>query len=323
MVICARNEAKNLRKHLPRFLNQNYRSFEILLVDDHSTDDTPKILLEFQKSFSTLRVIRLQHPTRLGKKEALEAGIQAAQFQHILVSDADCYPLTSSWISSVVSYLSENELALGYSPYVRTESWLNRFQRFETVYTAIQYFSFAIFGMPYMGVGRNMAYHKELFLRSGGFQAHVHLPSGDDDLFVNAVARASNTAIVLDRAAFVQTTPTKTWSGYYIQKRRHTSAGSLYRPKHQLVLGLLSLSHFSHYAFSVACLFAQSGLWPLILLTYLVRISVVVWVWDGATRRLGDRDLLPWVPLLDVLFLSYYLILAPALLTGRSLEQWK
>lgn len=323
VVICARDEAENLRQNLPRFLNQNYRSFEVVVVNDHSQDETAQILLEFRKSFSNLRVIRPQLPTRPGKKEALEVGIRAAQYKHILVSDADCYPCSTSWIKIMTQYLSEKELVLGYSPYLRGEGFLNRFQRYETVYTAIQFFSFALVRMPYMGVGRNMAYLKGFFFRGTGLSLHADLISGDDDLLVNANARAQKTAIVLERAAFVQTSPTSSWRGYYNQKFRHTSAGSRYRPEHQLVLGMQSLSHFSHYAFAVATLMLQSGLWPLILLTYLVRISVVVWVWYGVTRRLGDRDLLVWVPLLDFLFLSYYLLFAPALLTGRSLEQWK
>jgi hypothetical protein len=65
---------------------------------------------------------------------------------------------------------------------------LNRFIRFETVYSAVQYLSFALNGSPYMGVGRNLIYHKSLFAEANGFKSHEKIASGDDDLFINQVA---------------------------------------------------------------------------------------------------------------------------------------
>ncbi len=323
VIICAHNEADNLRQNLPHFLGQDYPLFEILVVDDNSDDKTAEVVLSFQKEFPILRLLILDQPTAPGKKEALEAGVRAARFDTLLFSDADCRPRSPHWIAQMAAALgTENEIALGYSPYERRPGWLNRFQRFETIYTAIQYFSFALIGMPYMGVGRNLAYRRELFRCTGGLRSHAHLMSGDDDLFVNRAAKAGKTVPVLHPDAFVLSSPTLSWRGYYHQKFRHNTAGSHYRPLHQAVLGLLSLSHLAHYALGPAAVLL-TGQWQLVLLMYLVRLSVVASVWRSAVRHLGDRDLLPFVPLFDGLFPLYYCLFAPALITGRSLEQWK
>lgn len=324
VIICVRNEAENLRRHLPRFLNQTYPCFEIVVVDDGSEDGSAEIVLDYQKSFSKLRLVRLKQPSRPGKKEALEEGVRAASFENLLFSDADCRPVSPSWIQYMAEpFESGRDMALGYSPYAFRPGWLNRFQRFETVYTAIQYFSFAICGMPYMGVGRNLAYRRTLFERQNGMQAHRHLISGDDDLFVNQASRSASIAVVLHPYAYTLSKPATSWKGYYNQKFRHNTAGSHYRTTHQLMLGGLSLSHVLHYVAGFA-LALQGGGWLIITgIFYLVRIVVVVWVCKGVLRRLGDRDLFPWIPVLDLLFLIYYFVFAPALITGRSLEQWK
>ena len=324
IIICARNEAENLRQNLPFFLAQDYPAFELIVVDDHSTDKTAEVVLEFQKKFSTLRLLSIQSETSPGKKAALSLGIQQASFERLFLSDADCRPKSRQWLKMMQRSFSENvQIVLGYGPYLKRSGWLNRFLRFEAFYTAIQYFSFALAGHPYMGVGRNLAYDRAVFQQAGGFSKHAHLASGDDDLLVNAVAHANNTAINLFPEARIYSLPITSWRGYYIQKRRHLSVGSHYRWQHQIALGTLALSHFAFYAASVLLLILSPGWWPLLTLNYLVRMSVVLLVAKGASKHLGEYDLLPFLPLLDALYLVYYLVFAPSLLTGSRIQKWK
>src|SRR5690606_33778770 len=121
-----------------------------------------------------------------GKKYGLTLGIKAASHEWILLTDADCRPNSRRWIRSMSRYFDEDtQFVLGFSPYRATAGLLNLFIRFETMLTAIQYFSFGWLGNPYMGVGRNLAYRKSKFLEEKGFNNFLHVTGGDDDLFVN------------------------------------------------------------------------------------------------------------------------------------------
>lgn len=323
VIICARNEAKNLEKNLYHFLNQNYRSYEMIVVNDHSTDETEEVVLDFQKKYANLRLVNCNSSKRLpGKKQALTKGIEAARYDLIALSDADCQPASPNWLRLMQGILRQNvEIGLGYSPYQTHRGILNLFIRFETVYTAIQYLSFALKGMPYMGVGRNLIYTKNIFSQTRGFHKHDHIASGDDDLFVNEAAKYANVQIVIHPGAFVLSEPKRTWRGYYHQKSRHLSTATSYRDVHQLMLGALSLSHALHYALAIILLASGTFIIPT-LITVLVRMLVVSWTYYNVLKKLQDIALWRWVPLLDAVYVLYYLIFAPVLLIGRK-DVWK
>lgn len=322
IVICARNEEKNLRKNLDRFLNQNYRLYEIIVINDNSTDNTAKTLLEFQAKSSILHVINLTELTPPGKKAALERGIQEAHYDIILLSDADCAPASEFWIRDMQAVLKPPcEIALGYSPYRKEPGILNAFIRFETTYTAIQYLSFALIHLPYMGVGRNLAYRKSLFLQTGGLRSHQHIAGGDDDLFVNAAANRINTKIVLRPGAFVYSEPKRTWRGYYQQKSRHLTTGTRYRAIHQVLLGGLSASHVLHYLGVVAMLLPPAPTLSA-LVFYVVRIGVVALLYSRLLVKLHDPGLRAWVPILDAVFVLFYLLFAPVFIIPGNKKRW-
>lgn len=322
IIICARNEAENLKNNIPHFLNQNYRSFEIIVVNDNSSDNTSQILLDFQTKSPNLHIINLHGATLPGKKAALERGISAAHHDILLLSDADCYPSSPMWLQYMyLSIAGEKKIGLGFSPYMKEEGFLNIFIRLEAIYTAIQYFSFALIGMPYMGVGRNLIYYKSLFYQVNGFAKHKHLASGDDDLFINEVANATNTTIIIHPETFVVSKPKSSWRGYYHQKTRHLTTGTKYKAKHQIILGLLALSHFAHYVFGLTLL-VWAPYAHFIVSLYLVRIIVVSIVSARILKKLESSDLLKWVPIFDAAFILYYILFAPILLIGNT-EKWK
>lgn len=323
IIICARDEAENLRRNLPLFLQQTYPEFEVLVVNDNSQDETSRILLDFQKNYTNLTVVNVGMPTQPGKKQALRLGIQQARFDRLLFSDADCRPSGPLWLTNMQAPLQGAiEIVLGFSPYQQGTGLLNRFIRFEAVYTAVQYFSFALVGIPYMGVGRNLGYTRKLFLASDQFASHTHIASGDDDLFVNQVAQKKNTAVVLRSETFVYSASKDTWTGYYNQKKRHLSTGTRYRPLHQLLLGSIALSHVGHYLGLVALLVWVPAAWGFALLLLVARLGLVAWQYRRILRLLNHPDLLRWIPLLDLLLTVYYLLFAPVLFIGNK-QSWK
>lgn len=322
IIICARNEAENLSKNLPRILNQNYRSFEVIVVNDNSTDQTQDILLKFHIKYTILQTLNISDkPKGSGKKPALAQGIKAAKHEVLLFTDADCQPTSENWLRDMQKLIDDEvAIGLGYGPYFSGKGFLNKFIRFETIFTAIQYFSFALAGYPYMGVGRNLIYKKHLFDQAGGFNKHAHLLSGDDDLFVNEVANRHNVGITLKKNTFVFSTPKKSWKAYYRQKSRHLSTGKHYKLKHQVLLGLVSASHFFHYLGGFLLVILKTSTIFVILL-YVVRILVVLLIYERILRKLEDRPLLRWIPLLDVVYLWFYLVFAVTLITGK-INRW-
>jgi glycosyltransferase involved in cell wall biosynthesis len=256
VVICARDEAQNLADNLPEVLQQQYPStFEVVAVNDNSYDDSKYVLEYLQRPFKNLRPIELKQEARLihGKKFPLSVGIKEAKHELLLLTDADCKPASANWIQHMQEAFADGkEIVLGYGAYNKQPGLLNKLIRFETYVSALQYLSYALAGTPYMGVGRNLAYKKELFFRNKGFSMHNQLPGGDDDLFINRIATKQNTAIVIDKEAFTFSNAKTQWSTWRSQKERHYTTSKYYKGSHKFLLGLFSFTHFLFYPLLIA-----------------------------------------------------------------------
>ncbi|WP_417612777.1 glycosyltransferase [Owenweeksia hongkongensis] len=248
IIICAHNEEENLRENLPVLLSQRYGQFEVLLVNDHSTDGTLQLIEELSQKYPNLRILNFtKEKIGRGKKEALIFGIENAAFEHMVFTDADCKPASENWLGSMASYFSYKEIVLGVSPYYFKNNLVGWLTRWETFLTAQQYLSFAKEGMPYMGVGRNMAYTKSVFDRSSKMKAHLKLPSGDDDLLIGEVATASNVAINMNPDAFTYSDAPGTFKDWWQQKRRHLSTSYHYKSRPAVFLGVFGLAQVVFY----------------------------------------------------------------------------
>jgi poly-beta-1,6-N-acetyl-D-glucosamine synthase len=309
ILVCARNEARNLERHLPALFAQEYAGdFEIVVADDASTDDTPAVLAGFQALEPRLRVVRIEDKKMPGKKAALTRAVAEARYEHLLLTDADCCPVGPHWLSGMAACFEADEnieIVLGYGPLSPAAGLLNAWSRYETAYTALQYFAFAQTGMPFMGVGRNIAWKKSLFDQTGGFETHANHVSGDDDLFVNAAGRHRNTACCTDPDTFVYSDAKPEWNAWLRQKRRHLSVGALYRPGPRILIGGAALSHCTHYGLGAILLLCGQYALPCLLL-YTLRLASVLFVYSRAFSRLEQQALLPRLPFFDGLLAVYY-----------------
>ncbi len=318
LVISARNEAENLRRSLGLLGTQNYPDYEIILVDDGSSDGTFEILQEFHKDHSSpgrpIHVLRIEAEDSSGKKQALARGIELAAKKVILVTDADCLPASADWIGNMASPFSRNkylEIVLGYGAYRKVKgSFLNGLIRYETLLTAMQYFSYALQGNPYMGVGRNLAYTKRLFLEVGGFSAHRDLRSGDDDLFVNQAANKKNTGICINPDGFTISEPKGSLTSWIRQKRRHISTASRYKGSQQVMLALFYLSQLGFYLLAGTLLIIGDSLLLLATLI-LIRFAAFYRVFVPSAIKLREKDLLAKAPLYEIstIFMQLYLFI--------------
>ena len=326
IVICARNESDRLQEYLSEVLQQDYPDFEVIVVDDNSTDNTADVLRRLLEEFpERLRLFNVEQKTQPGKKQALSLGIHAARHECLVFTDADCRPASRNWLHHMAVPLAEKqtEIVLGYGPLLPAPGLLNRWARFETTMVALQYFSLARAGRPYMGVGRNLAWRRPLFERAGGFEAHRDLASGDDDLLINAVARPDNTACCLHPEAWTWSAAPDSWRGWLRQKRRHLSAGWRYRLTDQIILAATGLSHAGFYALCLTLLL--SGHWSIPLGAYALRAAIVWPVFSRVARRLGVSDLWRCWPVLDMGWAVYQGGVTPGLLvwSNRSGKNWK
>lgn len=304
VIICARNEIENLRDNLSLVLKQNYPEFEVVVVNDCSYDESLDFLKELKTSYSHLKIVDIPEHDRYkhGKKFAVTLGIKAASHEYLLFTDADCRPESDQWIRHMQSSFNEDKsIVLGFSPYIKHFSFLNAIIRYETFITGFQYLSFALAGKPYMGVGRNMAYRKELFFANKGFAAHMHIQSGDDDLFVNHVATSRNTAVQLHPDSFVNSIPKYTWMSYFEQKHRHLSTGRHYKKRDKFNLVTLSVTGLLFYL-SLILLLAWKVHVPVVLGIFTSRLLIQGFFYYFGMKRLKTFDLWFYFPILDFLY---------------------
>lgn len=325
IIIAARNELENLQRNLITILEQDYPNFEVVVVNDCSWDGSQAWLEELQQSYPRLKVSQLieqeKYPT--GKKFALTIGIKAAKHDLLLFTDADCEPTSNQWLRLMQSkFVTGKEIVLGFSPYRKHKGFLNRFIRFETLITAQFYFSRAIAGKAFMGVGRNLAYRKELFFKHKGFASHQHILSGDDDLFVNEAATATNVAVELDPASFVFTEPKKTMSAWSSQKSRHMSTGKYYKTAHKRMLAMYYAAMFLFYTGIAANLIINPYTWPIVAGIFGVKFISQTIVFYSSGKRLKCQSLAYSLIILDFVYVFYLLIYGTKGYFTKNRKHW-
>ncbi len=325
VIVCSKNEAENLKNFIPAILNQDYPSFELILINDASVDDTLQVIEDFQQEDPRIKLVNVQNNEAFwGKKKyALTLGIKKAKNPYLLFTDADCAPETEYWIKNMTAHFQENKsIILGYGGYFKDKfSLLNKLIRFETLFTAIQYFSYARWGIPYMGVGRNLAYTSNEFYAQNGFATHLHVRSGDDDLFVNQAATKENTAICFDNLSITRSIPDTKFKDWFSQKRRHISTSRLYKPEHKILLGAFYLSQLFFWMLFFILLVLQIRL-EIILVVFFLRIAIQYLVFWKSARKLNELDVVWLVPALDLFLVFFQLSVFSSNLFSKP-SNWK
>lgn len=322
VVVCAFNELENLKKLIPKLLNQNHKTFEVIIVNDQSTDGTYDYLMEMKGKHPNVKIVQIDHtPDHFSRKKyGITLGVKAASYDTMVFTDADCYPSTEDWLKSIASqYHGGTKIILGASMYEKGKDFLNYFIQYETYWTAIQYVGCALIGTPYMGVGRNLSYQKSLFLDSKGFNGHQHVMGGDDDLFVNAHASSKNTKVAIGKDMLTYSYPKTTWSCFFKQKMRHLSVGKYYKFKHQIILGIYTLSYLLFWSVGIGLIFGHP---EIIGAAILVRIGLMYVMYYTASKKMGEVFVPLILPVLDIVFGFYYIATTGAAVFSKRIK-WR
>lgn len=331
VLIAAHNEFKNLKTLIPKLFEQDYPSFDVMIVNDRSTDRTKRLLEDMMSIYPRLRSVTIKYtPSHVtAKKFAMTLGIKVSKNDVILLTDADCIPNSDQWIRKMTAPVRQEgkTFALGFSGYEKIKGFLNNWIQYETLLTALYYVSFGLWKAPFMGIGRNLCYRRSFFMEVKAFKGFWHLEGGDDDLFVNQYATGSNTAIVLDPEANTTSKPKVTFKEYMVQKKRHLHAGKYYRTEDKQKIGFFSLSHALFWLAGIGLLI-YSGIeqsWEQFFIVFgiiLLRSVIVVRIFASASKKIQGTKAPKNSWIHDFLYLGYFWVLGSISHQAKDI-QWK
>jgi len=302
IIICARNEAVNLKNFLPAVLEQDYPDYEVIVVNDCSEDNSYDILGTLSLRYPNLKISTINKDPKFShnKKFAQFIGIKAAKNEILLFTDADCHPESDKWIRGMASGFEEKiSFVLGYGGYLTEKGLLNKFIRYESITIAMQYLGMAIRGVPYMGVGRNLAYRRSVFFENKGYGAHNHIISGDDDLFVNTNATSKNTRAEFLKETHTRSVPCSGLNEWFTQKKRHLTTAPYYKFRDKLLLITESVSRVVFYITFIVLL-SFTFLWPYVLGIFGLRLLTQIIVITLVQKKLNEKGLIIYSLFFDI-----------------------
>lgn len=311
IIIAARNESDNLYENLPSILSQDYPEFEVIVVNNQSIDDSGWLLTAFCQQFPNLRVVELGRNKHLrpGKKLPITLAIKAAKYEHFVLTDADCKPTSSNWLRLMASkFNDQKQIVIGYGPFTKSKGIINKIIRFDTAWIGVSYLSMALAKLPYMGVGRNIAYTKSVFNSVNGFKSHYSIPSGDDDLFIQEAAKKNNYTIQIDADSHCYSPAAPSWSRWVYQKSRHYSTSSRYKKFKKFLLGIYPLTLILMWI-SVIPLFFFKEMIFISSCIFLVIILFKWWIQGRCLNQLKEHKFARFFPFWDL----FYALLIPIL----------
>ena len=281
VVICARNESENLRRNLPAILKQDYPDFEVIVINDGSTDESEDLLSELEEEYPNLYHSFTPDSARYisRKKLALTLGIKASKYDWLVFTEADCTPVSDKWLRRIArNFTPSTDIVLGYSGYERGKGWLH-----------------------------NLAYRKELFFKVKGFSTHLNMQRGEDDLFINQIANENNTRVETSPDSVIRMQPVERYKDWKEEKVSYMATARFYKGSQRWLLGLETATRLLFY---VACL---SGIvfgilsfhWlaaGLALLLWIVRYSAQAYVINKTANEMGDnRSYYFTLPVFDII----------------------
>lgn len=323
IIISARNEADNIYENLPLILEQDYPEFEVIVVNHQSVDDSNYLLTALQRQYPNLKTIEIERSKHLrpGKKLAITLGVKGAKYEHLVLTDADCKPSSNQWLKFMATgFQDDKEMVLGYGPYYEKKSFLNKVIRFDTAWIGMNYFSFALAKMPYMGIGRNLAYTKKVFNSVNGFKSHYSLASGDDDLFVQETATKNNFNIQINTNSFCYSEPSSDWSSWFRQKGRHYTTSPKYKVFKRTMLGIYPLTMLFLLISFVILMFDNEYRW-LTLSVFGLILLVKWWIQARCFIKLKETKFIRFLPFYDIAY-SLFLPILYYSLNKKEDKRW-
>lgn len=305
VVIAAKNEEYHLKDKLVFFLEQDYPEFEVIVVNDASTDECEYVLKAFSKLYPCLKVVNIVENVNKfrGRKFPISLGIKSAKYDHIVLAGADCVPSGFEWLKNLARNFSEKkEVVLGFCTYTKQKGLFKFLLQYDNLTTAMNYMGLALSGHPYRGDGRNIAFKKDLFFKVGGFTKHYNLPLGEDDIFIRNVSTASNTTVSLTPESFLSSDAKHTYKEWKRQKIDRLSTYKYYKPSIKFLLSIPNITTLLFYAFVITLLLLSLP-FEYIILAIVIKFALQILIYFKSCKRLGIKRVFIFAPLIELYFL--------------------
>lgn len=308
VIICARNESENLLRNLPAVLNQDYPNFEVIVINDGSTDESEEVLSTLEKTYTNLYHTFTPDGARYisRKKLALTVGIKASKHDWLVFTEACCQPTSNEWLKLMArNFTPRTEIVLGYTGYEEGNGWMQRKYAFYNLFFSMRYLGFALSDKTYMGIGSNLAYRKELFFKSKGFSSHLNLQRGDDDLFVNEVATSLNTKVELDAGAITRMEPFERYKSWKEEQVSYIATSRFYKGGQRHLLGLETTTRLLFIATTIAAIIYGAVVQQWVVLgvaafVYLLRFIMQMIVINKTSADLDEKRYYFTLPIFDI-----------------------
>ncbi len=297
VIIVAHNDTENLRRNLPAILEQDYPRFEVIVINDGETSESEECLTLMEDKYPHLYHSFVPDSSRYisHRKLAITLGIKASKYDWLVLTNADCQPQSAQWLRTLArNFTPRTQAVLSYSGYEYSKGWLHRRIAFDNLFTSLRYLGMALAGKPYMGIGRNIAYRKELFYQQKGFSAHLNLQRGDDDLFINSIATAENTRVETAPEAIVRTRPAFRAKEWREEKVGYAATSRLYHGMQRYISGFETLTRLLFHAAWISALVISllHFHWlaaVLAFFAFLVRFGIQATVINLTAKAVNDR----------------------------------
>lgn len=312
VIVYAKNESENLKRFLPEILKQEYPTYEVIVVNDGSTDESDNILKSLNNTYPHLYHTYIPEEVKYlsRKKLALTVGIKAAKYDILLFTEANCRPASNLWIQKMAqNFTPGTDIVLGIGAYENKKGFLHKLAAYDNMITGLQYLSSALRHQPYMGSGKNLAYRKELFFQHKGYYKSLNLHAGEDDLFINEIANKKNTKVELSGESITQMAPYerfKVWKEMKVSKAatlRHIKGGATTFYK----LGILNRMLFSAgvLALVITGIFSNPLLIGAGVLFYLLWYLTQAIILKKSAKMFHQQTMTGWLPLLNIILPAY------------------
>jgi len=318
VLVTARNKFQHLKVLIPKLFEQDYPKFDVMIVNDQSSDRTKRLLEDLMARYPKLRSVTLKYTPKhvTAKKYAITLGIKVAKNDVILLTDANTIPQSNQWIRKMTAPVREEgkTFALGYSGYEAKPGSLNEWIQFETILKALFYLSFSLWKSPFMGTGRNLSYRKSFFMEVNAFKGFWDLDGGDDTVFVNTYATGENTKVVIDPAAITVSTPKETLKEYLQQEKNALYAESFFRVEDKRKMGIFGISHALYWIGGLGLLiyFGIGGQWEhlaIVLGSMVTRSLLLLALFKATSKTVQGTQPKMNVLVNDLLYLAYFWVL--------------
>jgi cellulose synthase/poly-beta-1,6-N-acetylglucosamine synthase-like glycosyltransferase len=316
IIIPARNEEENISTCLTSILAQNYPAnlFEVIIVDDHSTDKTANIILSFNKQ--NVKLISLKdftdnNPLNSYKKKAIEIAILQSTGDLIVTTDADCI-VQKTWLQSIANFYDQYKPAFIAGPvtYYNENNFLKIFQSLD--FMTMQGITGAAVYKKFHSMcnGANLAYEKKAFYEVGGFKGIDTIASGDDMLLMHKIytLHPERVLYLKSKESIVQTLPMNTFSSFLNQRIRWASKADKYDDK-KIFFVLLLVYLFNCWFIVLFFL----GIWNLNFRILLIGSLVVKTIIEllflfPVSKFFSRQKLLWWFPIAQPFHILYIIV---------------